>query len=110
MVEQARKVEEVPEAKVQATHMSKNPKTPLPHACMSSRPHRMQPRIPLTDIIAKRSNTISELITFRIAKAKAKVKFGVKYLCKHECERSSVPINISTKAKATIYLGQMLSR
>ena len=29
----------------------------------------------------------------------------MKYLCEHECERSSVPININTKAKATIYLG-----
>ena len=54
-----------------------------------------------TEIKAKRNNIISELITFRIAKAKANVKFGVKPLCKHQCERSSVPININMKAKAT---------
>ena len=45
-----------------------------------------------TEIKAKRNNMISELITFRIMKAKAKVKFGVKYLCGHECERSSVQL------------------
>ena len=45
----------------------------------------------------------SELITFRITKAKAKAKFWVKYLCKHQCQRSSVPININTKAKARTY-------
>ena len=39
-----------------------------------------------TEIKAKRNNMISELITFRITKAKAKVKFGVKYLCGHACE------------------------
>ena len=48
---------------------------------------------------------ISEIITFRVTKAKAEVKFGVKYLCEHERERSSVPINTSMKAKATKYLG-----
>ena len=37
---------------------------------------------------------ISELSTFWITKAKAKVKFGVKSLCEHECKVSSVPINI----------------
>ena len=36
-----------------------------------------------TEIKAKRKNIISELITFGITKAKAKVKFGVKYLCNH---------------------------
>ena len=43
-------------------------------------------RIPLTQKV-KRSekNMVQELITFRITKA----KFGVKYLCGHECERSS---------------------
>ena len=51
----------------------------------------------------KRNNIISEFITFRITKAKAKVKFGVRYLCGPECERSSVPININTKAKANKY-------
>ena len=48
-------------------------------------------------IKAKQNNIISELITFRVTKAKAtKVKFGVKYLCEYECERSSVPNKIST--------------
>ena len=42
-----------------------------------------------TEIKAKRNNMISELIIFRITKAKAKVKFGVRYLCRHECQRSS---------------------
>ena len=41
---------------------------------------------------------IFELITFRITKAKAKVKFGVRYLYGPECEKSSAPININTKA------------
>ena len=50
---------------------------------------------------------ISEFISFRITKAKAKAKviYRVKYLCRHECERLSVPININTKAKATNYFG-----
>ena len=56
-----------------------------------------------TEIKAKRNNMISELITFRITKAKAKVKFGVQHLCKHKCERSFVTININTKAKAEKY-------
>ena len=56
-----------------------------------------------TEIKAKRKNMISELITFWITKAKAKVKFGVKSLCEHECKVSSVPININAKAKATRY-------
>ena len=43
------------------------------------------------------------IITFRITKAK--VVFGVKYLYENECERSSVPININTRAKATKYVG-----
>ena len=51
-----------------------------------------------TETKAKRNNIISELITFRITKAKAKNKFGVRYLCGPECEKSSVPININTKA------------
>ena len=58
-----------------------------------------------TEIKAKRNNIISELITFRITKAKAKVKFGVRYLCGPKCEKSSVPINIDTKAKAKKYFG-----
>ena len=58
---------------------------------------------------AKRNNTVSELMTFRITKAKAKTKSGVKYPCEHECERSSVPININTKAKATMLGGELLS-
>ena len=48
---------------------------------------------------------ISELITFRITKAKVNVKYGLKYLCEHECERSFVPINIISKARPTKYLG-----
>ena len=55
------------------------------------------------DMKAKRNNMISELITLRITKAKAKVKFGARYLCVPECEKSSVPININTKAKANTY-------
>ena len=51
-----------------------------------------------TKIKAKRNNMISKLITFRTTKAKAKGKFGVKYLCGHECERSSVQfISIRTR-------------
>ena len=37
---------------------------------------------------------ISEIIAFRITKAKAKVKFGVKYLYGRECKRSSVWLKI----------------
>ena len=62
-----------------------------------------------TEINAKRNNIIPELITFRNAKAKAKVKFGVKHLCKHECERSSVPININTSESDNIFLGELIS-
>ena len=57
-----------------------------------------------TEVKAKRNNMISKLITFRITKAK--LQFGVKYLCGHECERSSVQSifrNINTKAKAKKY-------
>ena len=36
---------------------------------------------------------------------KAKVKLGVRHLCGHECERSSVSSNFNTKAKAKRYLG-----
>ena len=57
-----------------------------------------------TDMKAKQNNIISEFITFRITKAKAKVKFGVKCLCEHECERSSAPTDIITKAKAKEYV------
>ena len=52
-----------------------------------------------TEIKAKRNNMISELITFRIPKAKAKVKFGVKHLVGHECERSSVQLISIRKRK-----------
>ena len=41
---------------------------------------------------------ISESITFRITKAK--VKFGVKYLYGHQCERSSFQLISKAKAKA----------
>ena len=54
-----------------------------------------------TESNAKRNNTISELLSFRITKAKAKVKFGVKYPCKYEREGSSVPNHINTKAKTS---------
>ena len=60
-----------------------------------------------TEIKAKRSNLISDLITFRITKAKAKVKCGVGYLCGPECGKSSVPININTQAKADKYFGEI---
>ena len=53
-----------------------------------------------TEIEAKQNNMISKLITFRITKAKAKVNFGVRYLCGIECEKASVPININMKAKS----------
>ena len=38
----------------------------------------------------------------RITKAKAKVKFGVKYLCEHEYERSSVQLISIRKRKQEI--------
>ena len=50
-----------------------------------------------TEIKAKRNNIISELITFRVTKAK--VKFGVKCLCAHECERSSAQVISIRKRK-----------
>ena len=56
-----------------------------------------------TEIKAKRNNIITGLTTFRITKAKAKAKFRAKYLCGQECERSSVLININTKAKVKKY-------
>ena len=52
-------------------------------------------------------NIISELMTFGITKAKVNVKFGVKYLCEPECERSSVAITINTRTKTTKYLGKI---
>ena len=55
-----------------------------------------------TDIKAKRNKMISDLIALRIAKAKGKVKFGVKYLREHECERSSVQLVLKAKAKKQI--------
>ena len=57
---------------------------------------------PLTQKL-KRSETIivSELITFRITKAK--VKFGVNYLCGHECERSFVQL-ISIRKRNRRYI------
>ena len=62
-----------------------------------------------TEIEAKRNNMISELITFRITKAKAKVKFGVKYLCGHACERSSVQlISIQKRERINIF-GELIS-
>ena len=59
-----------------------------------------------TEFKAKRKIIISELITFGITKAKAKVKFGVKYLCNHQCERSSVQlISIRKRKRRTIFGG-----
>ena len=58
-----------------------------------------------TEIKAKRNNMICELITLRITKAKAKVRFGVKYLCGHECERSSVRLISIPKRKINILSG-----
>ena len=51
--------------------------------------YQMVPTID-TESKAKRNTMISELITFRITKAKAKVKFRVEYLCGYEYERPSV--------------------
>ena len=62
-----------------------------------------------TQIKAKRNNMISELITFRITKAKAKVKFGVKYLCGHECERSSVQLISIRKRKRRNIFRELIS-
>ena len=52
-----------------------------------------------TEIKAKRNNMISEFVTFRITKAKAKAKFGVKYLCGHECDRSAAQLISIRKRK-----------
>ena len=62
-----------------------------------------------TEIKAKRKNIISELITFGIAKAKAKVKFGVMYLCNHECERSSVQLISIRKRKRRNIFRELIS-
>ena len=51
---------------------------------------------------------ISELITFRITKAKG--KFGVSYLCGPEREKSSVPMYINMKAKADKSFGGICQR
>ena len=58
-----------------------------------------------TEIKAKRNTMISEFVTFRITKMKAKVKFGVKYLCGHECERSSVELMSIQKRKQNFISG-----
>ena len=55
--------------------------------------------------MAKPNNMISELITFRNTKAKVKVKFGVKCLCEHECERSSVPIKYQYECESDKIFG-----
>ena len=55
------------------------------------------------EIKAKRNTIISEFIAFRITKAKAKVKFRVRYPCGPECEKSSPNEYINTKAKANNY-------
>ena len=61
-----------------------------------------------TEIEAKRNNMISELIIFRITKAKANVKFGVKYLCGHACERSSVQSISIRKRKQKHIFGELI--
>ena len=60
-----------------------------------------------TEIKAKRNNMISEFITVRITKAK--VKFGVRYLCGHECERSSVQLISIQKRKRKNIFGELIS-
>ena len=62
-----------------------------------------------TEIKAKQNNMMSEIITFRITKAKAKVKFGVKYLCGHKCKRSSVQLISIRKRKRKNIFGELIS-
>ena len=62
-----------------------------------------------TEIKAKRNNMISESIAFRIAKAKAKVRCGVKYRHGRECERSSVQLISIQKQKRQNIFGQFIS-
>ena len=62
-----------------------------------------------TEIKAKRNNMISEWVTFRLTKAKSKVKFGVKYLCEHECERSSVRLISIWKRKRKDIFKKLIS-
>ena len=62
-----------------------------------------------TEIKAKRNNIFSELITCRITKAKAKVKFGLRYLYKHECERSSVQLISIRKRKRRNIFRELIS-
>ena len=62
-----------------------------------------------TEIKAKRNNMISELITFRITKAKAKVKFGVKYLYGYQFERSSLQLISIRKRKRENIFGELIS-
>ena len=62
-----------------------------------------------TEIKAKRNNMISELIALRITKAKAKAKFGAKYLCGHDCERSSVQLISIRKRKQKHIFGELIS-
>ena len=54
---------------------------------------------------AKRNNMTSKLIPFRFAKAKMKVKFGVKYLCGHKCEWSSVQVISIRERKKIVFTG-----
>ena len=62
-----------------------------------------------TEIQAKRNNIISELSTFKITKAKAKVKFGAKCLCGHKCERSSVQLISLRKRKRNNIFRELIS-
>ena len=49
------------------------------------------------------------MLTFGITKAKAKLKFGVRHLCKHDCERSSVQLISIRKRKRINILGELIS-
>ena len=62
-----------------------------------------------TEIPAKRNNMISESITFRITKLKAKLKFGVRYLCGPECENHLSKLRSIGKWKRTNILGELIS-
>ena len=76
----------------------------VPHACMLCTCCTID-----TESEAKRNNIISELATFRITKAKAKLQFGVKYLCGHKCERSSVRLTSIRKRKRRDIYGELIS-
>ena len=81
-----------------------------PENCAEASPHKIwhnlctfvlkPPHMLCTDfqtglLPAQSSHIIWMKKHFRITKAKAKAMFGLKYLCGHECERSSAAINLS---------------